>query len=190
MDRRLFLQHSVRAAVGGFVPVVFSVSFDATAEPDPLIESNSKLGLSNADWKTLASAQEHLLPSEKNVPGAKEVSATKYFHYVLNQPELDPEELEFLVKGVTELAELSIKEFKKPFFELNNNNKEKVLRALERTDDGFYWLRSVLFYLLEALLGDPSYGGNPEGIGWQWLDIKPGFPRPTGIPQGRIGSVP
>jgi hypothetical protein len=28
------------------------------------------------------------------------------------------------------------------------------------------------------MLSPPSYGGNPNGIGWQWLEHKAGFPLP------------
>ena len=42
----------------------------------------------------------------------------------------------------------------------------------------FNWLSLLLTYLLEALLADPVYGGNPGGIGWQWLAHQPGFPTP------------
>ena len=28
------------------------------------------------------------------------------------------------------------------------------------------------------MLAPPIYGGNPNGIGWQWLKHKPGFPLP------------
>jgi len=37
----------------------------------------------------------------------------------------------------------------------------------------------VLGYIFEALLVDPVYGGNPNGIGWKWLEHQPGLPRPT-----------
>ena len=36
----------------------------------------------------------------------------------------------------------------------------------------------ILTYLLQALLTDPVYGGNPNGVGWKWLHHQPGFPRP------------
>ena len=28
------------------------------------------------------------------------------------------------------------------------------------------------------MLTPPSYGGNPNGIGWQWLEHQAGFPLP------------
>ena len=39
-------------------------------------------------------------------------------------------------------------------------------------------LRVLLGFVLEAFLGDPVHGGNPEGIGWTWAEHRPGYPRP------------
>jgi gluconate 2-dehydrogenase gamma chain len=44
--------------------------------------------------------------------------------------------------------------------------------------NGKQWISTILRYILEALLTDPIYGGNPNAIGWKWLDHQPGFPRP------------
>lgn len=183
MKRRQFLKQTIGGAgVGAVVlaaaPIIFSIPFDANAEPDPLKSPNFELGLSTAHWETLAAIQAHMLPSEKNVPGAKEVNGLKFFHYVVTQPDINPEEKVFLINGVKSIVLLNDKLNQKAFAELNSDEREKTLRAFEDTDDGYYWLQSVLHYLLEALLGDPSYGGNPKGIAWEWLDIKPGFPRP------------
>ena len=35
-----------------------------------------------------------------------------------------------------------------------------------------------MYYLLEALLADPVYGGNTDEVGWKWLGYTAGFPRP------------
>jgi gluconate 2-dehydrogenase gamma chain len=43
---------------------------------------------------------------------------------------------------------------------------------------GRAWLSLLLYYIFEALLSDPVYGGNPGEIGWRWLEHQPGFPRP------------
>ena len=53
-----------------------------------------------------------------------------------------------------------------------------MLRQIEQSNAGQNWLSLLLTYLLEALLADPVYGGNPDGIGWQWLEHQSGFPRP------------
>ena len=52
------------------------------------------------------------------------------------------------------------------------------MRQIEQSRAGRNWLSLLLTYVLEALLADPVYGGNPDGIGWQWLEHQPGYPRP------------
>ena len=56
------------------------------------------------------------------------------------------------------------------------------VRAYEKQGGG-RWLRELIHYILEALLSDPVYGGNPGGIGWRWLEHRPGYKRPS--PQQR-----
>ena len=41
------------------------------------------------------------------------------------------------------------------------------------------WCSILITLILESLLLDPIYGGNPDGIGWKWLEVTPGFPQPT-----------
>jgi gluconate 2-dehydrogenase gamma chain len=59
------------------------------------------------------------------------------------------------------------------------SQRDEVLRAIASSTAGDRWLNVIMSYVLEALLSDPVYGGNPQGIGWQWLQHQPGFPRPT-----------
>lgn len=178
MHRRFFLKQTATALAASTVPVILTVPFNAQPEPNPLTHPNPTLGLTPLHWQTLAATLEHLLPSEPSAPGAKEIHALPYFHFVLNQPSLAPAEYDFLINGVKQLTDFSTTENKQAFSTLNTHDKEKTLRKYEATDDGYYWLRSVLQYALEALLGDPAYGGNPNGAAWQWLEITPGFPRP------------
>ena len=62
---------------------------------------------------------------------------------------------------------------------LSESKREAALRELEGTSRGENWIATVLMYIFEALLCDPAYGGNPEGVGWRWLQHDPGFPRPS-----------
>ena len=36
----------------------------------------------------------------------------------------------------------------------------------------------LIGYIFEAMLAPPAYGGNPNGVGWQWLQHKAGYPLP------------
>jgi gluconate 2-dehydrogenase gamma chain len=66
----------------------------------------------------------------------------------------------------------------KEFVALSERERERVLRDFEDTHEGDLWLTLVLGYTLEAYVGDPSYGGNPDEVVWRWLGHRPGFPRP------------
>lgn len=135
-------------------------------------------GLSAEWWQTLEAVQAHLLPSEPDAPGSVEIDAAGYLRFVLSEATLEPAEREFLVQGIAKLEQLTRAKTGRRFSELSEDEREAVLRDFEATAEGRRWLVEMLGYLLEALLGDPVYGGNPEGVGWRWLGHRPGFPRP------------
>ena len=63
-------------------------------------------------------------------------------------------------------------------FDLNPKEQKAVIEDLADTKWGERFLSRMLTLIFEALLLDPQYGGNPDGIGWQWLNHDPGSPRP------------
>jgi gluconate 2-dehydrogenase gamma chain len=129
-------------------------------------------------WQIIDRVQQHLFPSETDAPGAKEINALGYLRFVVADEQLDIEDREFVLQGAGWLEDISLQSAKRPFLELNDELRELVLRQVEQSDAGENWLSTLLLYLFEALLTDPVYGGNPNGIGWQWLGHRPGFPRP------------
>ncbi len=129
-------------------------------------------------WLTIAVVQEHLFPAEKNAPGAKDIHALEYLQSMLKAPDVTEEERILIRNGVGWLNNLSQQQYSKHFIELAAGDKEKILRRVEGSRAGSRWLSLLLTYLIEALLSDPVYAGNPDGIGWKWLNHQPGFPRP------------
>ena len=129
-------------------------------------------------WLTLAAVQEHLFPAGEDTPGAGDIRAIHYLHDTLENPAADGGDREFIVNGVGWLNELLEERYGKPFAALDEAQREEGLRRIEQSAAGSNWLSLLLDYLLEALLADPVYGGNPDGIGWHWLQHQPGFPRP------------
>ncbi len=129
-------------------------------------------------WRTLAAVQQHLFPAGEDVPGAADIHAIQYLRNTLDNPDADGEDREFVLQGVGWLNELAQERMGTPFTGLDETQRESLLRTIEQSRAGRNWLSLVLTYLLEALLADPVYGGNPQGIGWQWLQHQPGFPRP------------
>ena len=123
---------------------------------------------------TLAAAQAHLFPSEAQAPGAKEINTIDYLRGALNSPGADPEERNFIFAGVAWLRGWA----GMPFGDLTEAQREQLMRKMAGSKDGQNWIAVQLYYILEALLSDPVYGGNPDATGWKWLDYVPGFPRP------------
>lgn len=131
-----------------------------------------------AAWRTLSAVQAHLLPSEAQAPGATEVKALEYLLGMLGRPQVDEAAPQSIIQGTAEIERLAQARFGQPFADLGEAQREAVLRTYEATEPGRRWLAGQLAILIEALLGDPVYGGNPDQIGWRWLDHNPGFPLP------------
>lgn len=129
-------------------------------------------------WLTLAAVQEHLLPSDGTAPGARQINATQYLKNVIDHHDIGVSQKEFIQNGVKWLNGLAREQYAASFIELNQLKKEKILRKVVESRAGENWVSSLLNYLIEALLTAPAYGGNPDGIGWKWLEHKPGFPQP------------
>ncbi|KGK00470.1 gluconate 2-dehydrogenase subunit 3 family protein [Thalassotalea sp. ND16A] len=165
LSRRNFLKSAAMASALTTVPLATFASIevaDVTQEP----------------WLTLNATLEHLLPSSKTGPGAKELQAIHYLYNVIKQYPIDQDEKEFITNGVGWLNGYTNKQFQQPFAQLSTSDKESSLRAISQSRAGENWLSTLLSYLFEAMLAPPAYGGNPKGIGWQWLKHKPGFPLP------------
>lgn len=137
-------------------------------------------------WPVLAAVQGHLFPSEPDAPGAREIRALAYLQGVLADPAGDRAEQGFILKGVDWLEGLCRQRHRASFLDLDALRREQVLREVAGTEKGENWLATLLLYLCEALLADPVYGGNPDGVGWAWLRHQPGYPRPT--PDKRYGA--
>lgn len=176
MDRRRFL-FSMSAGIAASSALPF-FGIRQSVQAAVIQRPATIAGLTLAQWDTIALIQEHLLPSESRSPGAKEINALTYLQSVLTDPRDDPADNRFLLLGLNSIEALSQKKWHTDFSSLKPQQREQNLRDYEKTHDGSSWLNMLLDYLMEALLTDPVYGGNPQGIGWKWLQHTPGFPRP------------
>ena len=129
--------------------------------------------------KILQEVQEHLFPKSEDSPGANDVNALYYLHFVLTDPDIDEDNKNLLISGVDWLGEECQATFNKSFINLSSGEKEQIFRVIEDSNWGYRWLSLNLIYIFEALLSDPIYGGNPNEIGWKWLEHAPGLPRPS-----------
>ncbi|QBY04113.1 gluconate 2-dehydrogenase subunit 3 family protein [Thalassotalea sp. HSM 43] len=167
ISRRQFLKSAAMSSAISMAPV--SLAFANSA---------SKVDISQDPWLTLDVAMQHLLPSSDTGPGAKEFQAINYLVNLLNEQPIDEEEKQFVRNGVGWLNGYTQKHYQQPFSKLSHDDKEKALRAISKSRAGENWLSTLISYVFEAMLAPSSYGGNPDGIGWQWLQHKAGFPMP------------
>lgn len=182
-DRRSFLLWGSAAAataavLGGLPPAVRA---ELTRETDFILFSSSQQA-------TVQAVQAHLFPNDPDSPGAMDINATEYLQRAITAPGIDPDTRNVIVNGADRFQDASRERFDGVVATLKHQEREILLRYLaDKTRWGRAWLSLLLYYILEALLSDPVYGGNPNGIGWHWLDHQAGFPRP---PVGKIyGSL-
>ena len=109
---------------------------------------------------------------------ARTINATTYLKFVLDAPDTDPDTREFILDGVDWLNRLAVARYTGVFANCDPAEQQSLIAGIAKSQAGERWLAFLVTYLIEALLSDPVYGGNPNGIGWQWLQHTPGFPRP------------
>jgi gluconate 2-dehydrogenase gamma chain len=130
------------------------------------------------EWQTLAQVQEILFPATHDTPGASDIGATIYLHRAIENPNADGDDKDFIFRGVGWLNGLTEERHKKNFLQLSEAEQQSIIEVIVKSQAGQNWVSLLLNYTLEALLMDPVYGGNPNGIGWKWLAHQPGFPSP------------
>lgn len=129
-------------------------------------------------WLTLDATLAHLLPKSATGPSAADINALAYLYQVMTVQPTSSQEKEFIIKGVGWLNDFANSQYGKAFVQLSFDEKELLLRGISRSSAGENWLNTLLNYIFEAVLTPPAYGGNPDGVGWQWLEHQGGFPLP------------
>jgi len=169
ISRRHFVQGISAISAGLLLPSTISATTKTPSKPTP----------KQAPWPTIAAVQNQLFPAEPDSPGASDINATSYLKNLLEENTFDHDEREFILNGPNWLNELANSEHSNAFTQLTTTQQEQLLQSIARTSAGENWLSLLLVYIFEALLSSPIYGGNPDGIGWRWLEHNPGFPQPT-----------
>lgn len=168
-NRRHFLKSAAGMGALAIAPT-FSFNVQAQTTRQELIKTDP--------WLTLDATLNQLLPSSKTGPSAREINATAYLVNVMTEQPTEQDEKEFILKGVGWLNGYAQSQKSLPFIQLNFNEKEELLQGISSSVAGQNWLNTLLGYIFQAMLSPPSYGGNPHGVGWQWLEHQAGFPLP------------
>lgn len=120
----------------------------------------------------IKSVLEHLFPNTPTYSGASSFKGYDFFLFVMKHPTFNKDDLKFILEGANKLDQ-----FNNQFIFLNTKTKEKILREFETLNFGQNWLSTLLYYGLEAMLGDPIYKGNKDMLGWK--NINHTIPVPT-----------
>lgn len=174
LERRRFLHESCKATAG--VALLPSMTLFTACDQTP--GTTQAEIVTNEPWATFAAVQEILFPDDGNGPSASDLNATAYLKFVLEAEDTDKTDSDFIQKGIGWLNQLSISKTQTRFVKNNIQKQNELISKIAKSTSGERWLSFLLLYIFEALLTDPVYGSNPNGIGWAWLEHKPGFPSP------------
>ena len=187
INRRAFLKtSSAMSLIATLAASRFSIADSQYISEKPTMErspgdlSARKNYFTEAQHKVLDAVQIQLFPDDANGPSARDLNAIAYLEWAMtdqqNREDGDPE---FVAKGIGWLDDLSEQTQGDSFIKLSDKQQDKLLKQIARSRAGKNWLSVLMYYLAEALMIDPVYGGNPEMIGWKWLEHQAGFPRPV-----------
>jgi len=168
-SRRAFLKSAAGAGAIAALPAL-SLSAKQQIALTELVKTDP--------WLTLDATLNQLLPSSPTGPSAADIQATAYLHQIMTVQPTEQDEKDFIIKGVGWLNGYANSEKSANFASLTFADKEQLLRGISRSTAGQNWLNTLLNYVFQAMLAPPSYGGNPNGIGYQWLEHQAGFPLP------------
>jgi len=168
-DRRRFIKSAAGMGALASLPI-----FNASAK----IQNSVSELIKTDPWLTLDATLNQLLPRSLTGPSASEIRATAYLHQVMTVQPTEQNEKEFILKGVGWLNGYTNSEKSADFVQLSFADKEQILHGISQSTAGKNWLNTLLGYIFQAMLAPASYGGNPNGIGWQWLEHQAGFPLP------------
>ncbi len=120
-----------------------------------------------------------LFPDDGNGPSATDLGAFNYLEWALAEPSnQDDGDKAFIITGLGWLDDSASKHYQSKFINLSTQDQQALLERVNRSQSGENWLSLLLYYLLESVTLDPLYGGNHNGVGWQWIEHQPGFPKP------------
>jgi len=140
--------------------------------------SNTSI-LDTTQLKIVITVQNILFPKDKNGPGAIDFNADKYLLWVLADKRVDPDENDYIINGLKWINETAKEEKSDTFLNLSKKEQVALIQNIATKDWGESWLSVMLTFIFEAMISDPIYGFNKEGVGWKWLRHQVGFPQPT-----------
>jgi gluconate 2-dehydrogenase gamma chain len=183
INRRDFVKSSLAISLlAGLVSCKPSVDDKST---EPLIKQSDKTVklsgqvFTDSQQLDLQAISMRLFPDDGDGPSADDLNFLTYLEWAMtdeqNVSDGDPE---FIAKGIGWLNQFANDDYSKDFKDLGIETQDKLLTTTAKSDAGENWMALLVYYLIEALALDPYYGGNPDQVGWKWLQHQGGFPHP------------
>jgi len=173
IGRRKFIK---AVSVTGLV-TQFSYLQSCTSTEEDSFPPNSHFN--KVDTLTLHAVLEILFPDDGNGPSVREINAFEHILWVQDDITEDPSQLKYLRDGIVWTIEASQEIYGLDFLSLTSEEQDKLIAVVAKERWGKDWLSMLLTYIFEALIIDDLYKVNSEGKGWDWLEHKPGEPRPN-----------
>jgi gluconate 2-dehydrogenase gamma chain len=124
----------------------------------------------SADHAAMLEAMlDRLIPSDELGPGAREAGVMRYLETALG--EWHAHHLEAYAAGLLALEQRAQAAYGCGFARCDEAQQDALLERIERDGAFFELVRS---HVIEGMFGDPRWGGNAGGAGWQLL----GYPGP------------
>ena len=124
--------------------------------------------------KLIAAVQAHMFPEGSKIPSASTMDVSTFLFETITHKSYDKDIRAFIVEGAEELHDRT----EGNFLSMTVKEKEKALRAYEKTSYGSNWLSRIMTVTMEGLFSDPVYGSNKKEAGWKALNAYGGLPRP------------
>jgi len=183
LNRRAFLKTATAVSLlGGLAACKPEIPLSAETkvqDSSPLETNRSSRIFNEAETQSLDAVYMQLFPDDGDGPSARDIRTIEYLEWAMTDSQnIDDGDPKFIKDGIGWLNGLADQTQGDRFEHLKSEQQDKVLKQIARSNAGENWLSILLYYLTEALLLDPVYGGNPDQIGWKWLQHQAGFPRP------------
>jgi gluconate 2-dehydrogenase gamma chain len=206
ISRRVFV-HRLSFMGGGVVLLgggAIAVSGGCKDEPKktealPQAMSTSHQTFTNDEFAVLSAAVERMLPRDED-PGALDANVPEYIDRILQQQQLAKMKVDFL-GGLAALDRRASRLHKVGFAKATPEQQDEVLTIFKDSPEKsgeFKWYELLLTLTMEGFLGDPSYGGNKNKVGWAVMgfdlvgheapEVEPGYDGKKHLDHLRCGS--
>ena len=177
ISRRVFV-HRI-GFVGGGVVLVGSACTDKakpkadepkkpTAEKPKDALTTSHRTFTNADFAVVSAACERVIPKDDD-PGALDANVPEYIDRILQTSQLEKMKQDF-VPGVAALDRRARRMFQVGFAEATPQQQDEAISVFKDSPPNSgeaRWYELLVVLTMEGFLGDPSYGGNKDKVGWK-----------------------